>query len=112
MFDESTGWVVISDFVVPAGWSKSEVDLGVRIPENLPGQEPYGFWVRGGISLADGATPSNYSFPGERVPLFPEDLWGQFSWAPIAWAPGAEPGRGTSMVSFVFSISKRLQELN
>lgn len=111
--DVDTGWVVIPGWRVPLGWTKPVIDIAVRIPENIPGQEPYGFWVRGGIQLAGGqGTPSNYTFPGERVSLAPEDEWGQFSWALETWAPGAMLGEGTTMVHFVHSIGRRLEELN
>lgn len=109
-FHPAGQWVLISDFAVPEGWSKTNIDVAVRIPENLPGQEPYGFWVRDGLTLAGGAVPSNYTISTE--PPFPGTQWGQFSWAFDRWAPGVEPGQGTGMVHFVQSVAKRLSELN
>ena len=111
-YEENGHWVLLPGYLVPEGWNRTTTDLAVRIPENLPGQEPYGFWVRGGIALADGTAPTNYVFPGEAVPFEPSAQWGQFSWSLEGWAPGAQPGAGTGMVHFVQSIRHRLEELN
>jgi hypothetical protein len=111
-YDAGGHWVLIPGYHVPEGWNQDTIELAVRIPENLPGQEPYGFWVRGGILLADGRTPSNYTFPSESLPFEPPAQWGQFSWSLDGWAPGSHPGAGTGMVHFVQSIYHRLEELN
>ena len=107
---EGTNWCKILDFVLPAGWNRSTVDVAFQIPDGLPGQEPYGFWVSGGLALANGATVTNYVFPAESTPWGGQ--WGKFSWNMEPWAPGARPGEGTSLVDFVRSFTGRLRELN
>lgn len=88
------------------------VPCGGRVPDpgGLPGQAPYAFWVRGGLALSGGAQPTNYTFPSTSTPW--GDEWGQFSWQPASWAPGPQPGQGTTMVDFVRSFADRLRELN
>jgi hypothetical protein len=105
-------WVLLRDFAVPAGWSKSTVDLAVRIPANLPGEGPYGFWIGGGIALASNAAVTNYTLASEALPFSGQESWGQFSWAVETWAPPSAPGKPSCMVPFVHSVSRRLAELN
>lgn len=105
--DESTGWCRIPGFAIPEGWSKDTAEIAFQIPENLPGQAPYAFLIRDGIQLAGGTQPTDYN-PQASTPW--GGTWGQFSWTPEAWAPGPEPGRGTSMVDFVRSFSDRLRD--
>jgi len=107
---DGTNWCKIPDFVVPDGWNTATADIAFQIPENLPGQEPYGFLVYGGLLLASGATVTNYTFPVETPPW--ADQWGQFSWSLDPWAPGATPGQGSSMIDFVRSFTGRLGQLN
>jgi hypothetical protein len=106
---EGTNWCQIPGFTLPPGWNRTTVDVAFQIPAALPGQEPYAFWVRGGIVLASGALPTNYNFP-DSTPW--GDQWGKFSWSLNPWAPGAQPGDGTSMIDFVRSFTGRLQERN
>lgn len=105
-------WVLLSDFVIPSGWDKNKIDLAVRLPANLPGEAPYGFWVRNGLSLASGGGVTNYKCPSDSLPFIGNNVWGQFSWAFETWIPPSSPGRPSVMVPFVQSISRRLGERN
>lgn len=107
---EDTNWCKIPNFALPAGWNRSSMDVAFHIPEALPGQEPYAFWVSGGLTLASGALVTNYVFPAESTPWGGQ--WGKFSWNLHPWAPGARPGEGTSLVDFVRSFTSRLRELS
>jgi Prokaryotic E2 family E len=107
---DGTNWCKIPDFVLPTGWNRQTATVAFQIPDALPGQEPYAFWVEGGLALASGATVSNYAYPAESTPW--DGHWGKFSWSLDPWRPGARPGEGTSMVDFVRSFSARLRELN
>lgn len=101
-------WVRIPSYPLPEGvWERSEIELAFQMPQNLPGQQPYGFWVRPGLQLANGGTPTNYGYP-VNTPLGEE--WGQFSWSPISWQPKAEITSGSNMLNFVRSIADRLRE--
>ncbi len=101
-------WVRIPSYLLPPGvWRLREAELAVQLPEQLPGQQPYGFWMRPRLELADGRTPGNYTYPAE-IPLG-ED-WGQFSWSPSSWTPHAQIAAGSNMLNFVRSIGDRLRE--
>ncbi len=101
-------WVRIPSYPLPDGvWNRSEIELAFQMPQNLPGQQPYGFWVRPGLNLASGGTPNNYTYP-VTTPL--GEGWGQFSWSPISWQPQVEITAGSNMLNFVRSIADRLRE--
>jgi hypothetical protein len=105
-------WCRFSQYRLPDGiWDREEVELGFQIPANILGQPPYGFWVRPGLRLANGAMPTNYSEP---VEIGLGAGFGQFSWSPEgSWEPVAELERirnGSNMVNFVHSIAQRLRE--
>ena len=107
---EGTNWCKIPDLPIPAGWNTGVADVAFQLPDNLPGQEPYAFLVAGGLTMSSGGSISNYTFPVETPPWGGQ--WGQFSWNLDPWTPGAVPGRGSSMVDFVRSFTRRLMELN
>jgi hypothetical protein len=104
-------WCRIPVYRLPQGiWNVDEVELAFQIPEQLPGQQPYGFWVKPSLTLKDGGAPGNFS-AGVTTPF--GDNWGQFSWAPEAWAPSPDIAtitKGTNMVNFVESFAVRLRE--
>jgi hypothetical protein len=102
-----THWCLLAGYAVPPGWDRQHVDLAFQLPAALPGQEPYGFLVRDGLTLAAGRAPTNYTYPAETTPW--GGTWGKFSWCLAPWAPGWQPGSGISMVDFVRSIAARLQ---
>jgi len=101
-------WVRLPAYQLPDQvWSAQVVQLAFQIPQNLPGQAPYGFWVRPGLSLKSGGTISNYSYP-VTTPF--GEGWGQFSWSPEEWRPAASVRAGTNMLDFVRSFADRLRE--
>ncbi len=103
-------WVRIPSYPLPDGvWERSEIELAFQVPQNLPGQQPYGFWVRPGLRLANGGTPTNYVY-AVSTPL--GEGCGQFSWSPISWQPKAEITAGSNMLNFARSIADRLREGN
>jgi hypothetical protein len=105
-------WVLIKDFPVPPRWDTSTADLAVRIPAGLPGEQPYGFWIKSGIALATGAQVTNYTFPSAILPFTDDNQWGQFSWSYDGWAAPSAPGQPAVMPLFVQSVSRRLGECN
>jgi hypothetical protein len=103
-------WVRIPSYPLPDEvWERSEIELAFQMPQILPGQQPYGFWVRPGLQLANGGTPTNYVYP-VATPL--GERWGQFSWSPLSWQPKAEITAGSNMLNFARSIADRLREGN
>jgi hypothetical protein len=102
-------WCRFPEYRLAAGiWNVEVVELAFRIPAQLPGEQPYAFWVRPPLTLAAGGTPRNYT-PNVTIDLGAG--WGQFSWAPEVWAPSPTIETitlGTNMVNFVESFAVRL----
>lgn len=99
-------WVRIAAYPVPDGlWDRSQAAVCFQIPEQIPGQAPYGFWVRPGLSLRSGGQVDNYAYPAPTA--FGED-WGKFSWQLLSWNPKAEIVAGENMLNFALSIADRL----
>lgn len=102
-----TFWVRIPSYTVPDGpWEPVAVEVSCRIPPTV-GEQPYAFLVRPGLVVADGRQVTNYTYP---VSNCFGDGWGQFSWAPEAWAPNVEITRGSNMLNFVRSFADRFRE--
>jgi hypothetical protein len=103
----SDGWARIPSYPLPNGvWTARVAEIAFRFPEGLPGQAPYGFWVRPFLTLASGATVQNAT-PAPTP--FGED-WMQFSWSADPWHPGATAAAGSNMLKYVRSFSQRLAE--
>lgn len=101
-------WVRIPAYAVPDEvWDKSHVEVAFQIPEQIPGQAPYGFWVRPAIALRSGGQVDNYAYP---APTPFGDDWGKFSWQLLSWNPKADIVAGENMLNFAHSIADRLRE--
>jgi Prokaryotic E2 family E len=101
-------WVRIPVYRLPDGiWSRTEVEVSFQIPAGIPGEAPYGFYVRPQLALASGTAPNNYTY-GTPTP-FGSD-WGKFSWALEPWAPHAEVTSGSNMLNFARSFYGRFTE--
>jgi hypothetical protein len=102
-------WCRIPGYVIPGGlWVQTAVDVAFRIPTALPGQDPYAFWVEGGLTpRKPGVAISNYTYP---VTTGFGAGWGQFSWAPDGWSPGPTAAAGDNMVTWVGTFAHRLLE--
>ena len=99
-------WCRLPSYKVPAPLRPTTVEVAFRIP-TLPGEAPYGFWVRPGVELVAGGSIQNYSYPA-TTPW--GDDWGQFSWSAVAWAPKENVRAGSNMVNFVRSFVERLAQ--
>jgi Prokaryotic E2 family E len=101
-------WIRIPGYPVPKDvWNQSEVEVCFQIPEQIPGQQPYGFYVRPGLTLRSSSPIDNYTFP---APTGFGDDWGKFSWQLLVWAPKDDIVAGTNMLNFARSIADRLRE--
>jgi hypothetical protein len=102
-------WVRIPAYPVPDGlWDVPEIEVCFQIPEQLPGQAPYGFYARPELRLRTGnAQPQNYEFP-VGTPF--GEGWGKFSWQVEPWRQTADPLAGSNMVNFVRSFADRLRQ--
>ncbi len=105
-FREEDLWARIPAYLIsPEVWGRTTCEIAFRFV--LPGQPPYGFWVRPGLTLISGAPIQNYSYP---VATGFGDGWGQFSWSPEEWAPGADVRHGANMLRWAQSFATRLAE--
>lgn len=105
-FREEDLWARLAAYPLPVEiWGRPSCEVAFRFP--IPGQPPYGFWVRPGFALVSGAPVQNYSYP-VSTPF--GDGWGQFSWAPEEWIPGADVRRGANMLRWTQSFAIRLTE--
>jgi hypothetical protein len=101
-------WVRIPSYPLPdIIWDGSDTEVCFQIPENIPAQGPYGFYVRPGLALQGGTPIDNYTYPAPTG--FGND-WGKFSWQLLVWTPKEEVVAGTNMVNFARSIGDRLRE--
>ena len=101
-------WARIPAYRLPEGWGPEHAEIAFRVPRDVFGEEPYGFWVRPPLQLPGGGVPTNSSGPVATV--FGEG-WQQFSWAPDGWRPAAELRCGTNMLDWVRSFARRLKEI-
>jgi hypothetical protein len=109
-FAEAGLWVRLADYRVPCeAWAPREIEVALQIPAQLPGQAPYGFYVRPGLELVGGGTINHYTYPSHEPP-FEGGPWGKFSWAPADWRPAAKAEEGSNMVEFACSLAARLRE--
>jgi hypothetical protein len=108
-FVEPGLWCRIPDYIVPGEhFKESQVDVAFQIPANIPGQEPYGLWVKPGLTpSAEGAVITNYTYPAATG--FGNG-WGQFSWAPDGWHPGPSAATGDNMITWVSTFAHRFLE--
>lgn len=105
---EEGHWVRIPRYAAPEGiWNVSEMEICFQIPKQLPGQAPYGVYVRPKLLLGVGGSPDNYTYPA-TTPF--GDGWGKFSWQLEPWRPTSDPRTGSNMVNFVRSFAGRLRQ--
>lgn len=103
-------WVLLPRYGVPSEgrWKQSEVAVAFQIPVGIPGQPPYGFYVRQPIEHQTGGAALNATPATELVPW--TGPWLKFSWSPGAWAPTNEVGSGSNVLQFAISFADRLRE--
>lgn len=100
-------WVRIPSYPVPDIFTIRSAEVAFRIPPQ-PGEAPYGFWIRPGLTLVAGGTINNYTYPA-TTPWGSD--WGQFSFSPVGpWQPKADVRAGPNMLNFARAIADRLRE--
>jgi hypothetical protein len=106
-YEPQDRWVLLPGLTIPAPhWREARSDFAFRIPPT-EGEAPYGFWVKGGLTSANGSAITNYTFPSSTA--FGGEF-GMFSWAPETWAPHPDVARGSNMLTWVRSFIARLVE--
>jgi Prokaryotic E2 family E len=108
-FRDEDYWARIPRYELPEGWAHQVAEMAFQVPRELPGQQPYGFWVRPLLMLPTGAAPENSQGP---VSTGFGEGWQQFSWAPEVWRPAAQTRGGSNLLDFVRSFRRRLQDVS
>jgi hypothetical protein len=106
---ETRKWVLIPDWLLPPEvWSYAKVTICFQIPDNYPGQAPYGFYVSPpDIRLKNGKSIGNAS-PVNDPPFGGQ--WLKFSWQNQGWIPSADLKQGSNLLNFVNTFRDRLKE--
>jgi hypothetical protein len=106
---ENRKWVLIPDWLLPPDiWSITTVIICFQIPNNYPGQAPYGFYVSpSDICLKNGNAIGSSSFAND--PPY-EGKWIKFSWQNQTWMPSTDLKQGSNLLNFVNSFRDRLKE--
>ncbi len=99
-------WVMIPDYILPAGYNRERTRLLFLIPNSYPHSAPDSFYVDKGLCLGNSNQIPNYS-EGNNIPVPGE--WGCFSWHPQVWKPSDSIQMGDNLISFLRSVNLRLR---
>lgn len=94
------GWefVVIRKLPLAEGYSKSHVDLLLKVPPPYPNGSLDMFWVDDDLRLANGTLPSSTTLEHQLG-----RNWLRFSWHPQNWHPARD-----SIITFIAFVERRL----
>jgi hypothetical protein len=94
-------YVIIKNYLLPAGYNKQHTRLLLKIPLSYPNGNPDMFWVDPDLRLASGGSQANANI--ENVLGEP---WLRFSWHPQKWNPGMD-----NLNTFMEFVNRRLIQL-
>jgi hypothetical protein len=94
--------VIMPDFPLPSGWSKSSVEVKFVAPAGYPFAPPDCFWTESDLRLANG-NPPQASQPNP-CPDGSSSLW--FSWHLQHWNPNTD-----NLVTYLRVIERRFAEV-
>jgi Prokaryotic E2 family E len=103
---ENLDWILFKEFPLPTGWNWQATPLLVIVPAGYPTTPPDNFYVRTGLRLGDGRVPGNYT---ENQSILGQS-WGQFSFHAQAWNHAGDIDSGDSLLTFMISVERRLEE--
>jgi hypothetical protein len=100
--------VVLTDYLLPAGWSHDTTDVVFAIPANYPAGQPDNICVRPDLTLANGLLPGN----SQGIQIHDGQPWLQFSYhvEPGDWQPRADPRSGSTLADYLTGALTRLDE--
>lgn len=101
---QADGWafVVIRKYPLPEGYSKTHVDLLVKIPPPYPNAALDMFWVDEDLRLQAGGMPAS-----TNVEHYMGRNWLRFSWHPQNWHPAKD-----DLLTFLRFVDRRLTMKN
>lgn len=94
--------LILDEYSVPAGWSKSRIRLLLKLPLSFPNGNPDMFWTDQDLRLADGREPEQ----AQLIEAILERSWRRFSWHPSTWVPGRDDIR-----TYLAFVDRRLTQL-
>jgi hypothetical protein len=103
---QADGWtfLIVSGYVLPEGYSPSNVRLLVKLAPTFPDAAPDMFWLTPHIRTAAGAAPQ-----GTSTETLLDEQWQRFSWhlLPGAWRPGR-----STLRDYMRCVRARLEKRN
>jgi len=93
--------IVIYGYPVPAGYTKSETDLLLRLPPSYRAGRPDMFWTDLDLLLATGQVPEQAQTT-ERIDGID---WRRFSWHPSSWNPATD-----NLFTYLAFVDSRLSK--
>jgi hypothetical protein len=108
-FREVDFWARIPSYPLPQGWDRASIEVAFQVPRDFFAQQPYAFWVRPPLQVPGAGMPTNTSGP---VATGFGEGWQQFSWAPDGWQPGPDVRKGTNLLDFVRSFTRRFTDVD
>lgn len=94
--------LIIDAYRLPAGWSKEETRLMLKLPASYPNGKPDMFWTDEDLMLANGSVPEK----GDVIEEHNGEKWRRFSWHPKSWTPGRD-----NIHTFLAFVDRRLAQL-
>lgn len=106
--DRTTNTATLRDYRLPGGWLHDMTDVLFLIPPNYPAGCPDNVCARPDLRLANGELPANQ----QGVQVHAGRKWLQLSWHidASAWAPTADPGRGSNLTTYLLGALARFDE--
>lgn len=102
--------LVVVGWELGSGWSISATDVIVLIPPAYPATPPDNFFTCNDLRLANGHLPGCTSL-GHQI-AGRQCLQFSYHVEPGEWRPGAEPGSGDNLTTFLAAVGRRLSEEN
>ncbi len=99
--DGGQGILVIADYPLGSGWSKSSTRVLLKLPASFPAGKPDMFWTDRDLVRANGTVPKQAA----HVEVILGEPWRRFSWHPSSWTPGVDDIR-----TFLEFVARRLAD--
>ena len=109
-FREEGQWVFLPRYRAPNdAWAHQEYAVCFQIRAGYPDMSPYGINVSPPARGGNGEMPGNYVDNPDPKPPFPGS-WGRFSWEIEGWRASPDLVSGSTLLNYVESIRKRLEQ--
>ena len=105
---DTADWFIVEEFpLAPGLYNPQPTRLLHFIGPAYPQTPPDNFLIPAGLRTVSGAMPGSGYKEGQQH--FGE-TWGVFSWHAKSWNPAPEIIEGGNLVTFLFTVQKRLRE--